>query len=136
MKTHCIRLTKGQDLLEQINNLCIKKNILAGVVISSVGSVTQAVIRDASGITARRLNERMEIISLNGTLSIDRVHLHIAFSKKDLSVVGGHLMKGCIINTTCELVILEFTELVFKGIKDETTGYDELDIIEEIESFG
>lgn len=45
-------------------------------------------------------------------------------------------MKGCIINTTCELVILEFTELVFKGIKDETTGYDELDIIEEIESFG
>ena len=36
-------------------------------------------------------NKTCEIVSLNGTVSRERCHLHIALSREDLSTVGGHL---------------------------------------------
>ena len=61
-----------------------------------------------------------------GTVSHKRCHLHVSFSKEDLSVVGGHLVTGCIINTTCELIIGELENCVYDVEFDEETGYDEL----------
>ena len=46
-------------------------------------------------------------------------------------MVGGHLVAGCIINTTCELVIGELENTVYDVEFDEETGYDEL-IIKEV----
>ena len=87
-------------------------------------------MRDASGVTVVAINEPMEIVSLMGTVSEKRCHLHVSFSKEDLSVVGGHLVEGCIINTTCELIIGEQEEYVYDVEFDEETGYDELIIKE------
>ena len=70
--------------------------------------------------------EHCEIVSLNGTVSAARCHLHIALSREDLSTIGGHLTEGCIINTTCELVIAELPGLSFGVEQDAETGYDEL----------
>ena len=70
----------------------------------------------------------MEIVSLMGTVSEKRCHLHVSFAKEDLSVVGGHLVEGCIINTTCELVIGVLEEYVYDVEFDKETGYDELNI--------
>lgn len=128
MKTHAIRLTKGADLYNSIMKFCQEKNIEAGVVVSSVGSVTTARVRDASGVDIQTVNENLEIISVNGTVSKNRLHLHIAFSRKDLSCLGGHLTEGTIINTTCELVILELPNTVFEKGFDSNTGYGELSI--------
>ena len=129
MKTHCIRLIEGEDIKARIISYCKTNNILAAVVVSSVGCVKKAVIRDTGGKQHHTIEENMEIISINGTASIYRVHLHISFSKIDLSVIGGHMMEGCIVNTTCELVLLELDNTVFNSIYDPTTGYDEIDII-------
>lgn len=129
MKTHVLRLKKNDDLLLRIKEFCAQSNIGAGVVLSSVGCVSKASVRDAGGVYVKTINENLEIISLNGTVSKDRVHLHISFSKEDLSVIGGHLVEGCIINTTCELCILELEEYKFSKIFDETTGYNELKIL-------
>ena len=41
-------------------------------------------------------------------------------------MVGGHLVEGCIINTTCEPVIGEQEGDVYEVEFDEETGYDEL----------
>ena len=49
-----------------------------------------------------------------------------ALSKEDLSTVGGHLVEGCIINTTCELVIGQLEGYEYDVEFDEETGYDEL----------
>lgn len=126
MKTICTRLRRGQDLLVEINNIARENHIKAGVVLSAVGCVLKAKVRDASGVTIREIPEEMEIVSLMGTVSEERTHLHVSFSKEDLSTVGGHLVEGCLINTTCELVIgiLEGVEFVTEF--DEETGYDEL----------
>jgi len=126
MKTYGIRLRRGTDLLEEIEKFCTEKKIKAGVLLSGVGCVTRARIRDASGVTIVSVDEPMEIVSLMGTVSAKRCHLHVSFSKEDLSVIGGHLVKGCIINTTCELVIGEMAGYEFDVEFDEETSYDEL----------
>ena len=126
MKTYAVRLRRGSDLLRSIEDFCVGHAIKAGVVLSGVGCVTKARVRDASGVTIADINEPMEIVSLMGTVSEKRCHLHVSFSKEDLSVVGGHLVEGCIINTTCELIIGEQEEYVYDVEFDEETGYDEL----------
>ena len=126
MKTICTRLRRGDDLLLSIRALAEEHHIPAGVVLSAVGCVSSARVRDASGVTVREIAEPCEIVSLNGTVSEARCHLHIALSKEDLSTVGGHLVEGCMINTTCELVvgILDSWKI---GVEfDAETGYDEL----------
>lgn len=128
MKYHVFRLKRGCDLYRSIKDYCCEQQIEAGVIISGVGCVTEAKVRDASGINIQSLKEHLEIVSLNGTVSAQRCHLHIAFSKEDLSTVGGHLVEGCIVNTTCEIAILEFKDLLFSKEFDEATGYHELKI--------
>lgn len=126
MKTYAVRLRRGADLLESIKDFCIKNSIKAGVILSGVGCVTKARIRDASGVNIVDIDEHMEIVSMTGTVSEKRCHLHISFSKEDLSVIGGHLVPGCIINTTCELVIGSLENYVYDVEFDEETGYKEL----------
>ena len=126
MNYHCLRLHRGDDLLESIKALAKQKHIRAGVVLSSVGCISRGRVRDASGVTIREIEEHCEILSVNGTVSEKRCHLHIALSKEDLSCLGGHLCPGCIINTTCELVIAELPGQTIDVEFDPETGYDEL----------
>ena len=126
MKEFAIRLTKGQDLYKTIFEFCKQNDIDAGVIGSGVGCVTQAKIRDAGGKNIQTLVEPLEIVSLMGTVSKKRLHIHISLAKEDLSVVGGHMVEGCLVNTTCELIILALESYGFSKTFDETTGYNEL----------
>lgn len=125
-KYHCIRLHRGEDLMKSIVQLCIEKNVRAGFIASGVGCISKGKIRDASGVTIREISEDCEIVSLNGTVSANRCHIHIALSKEDMTAIGGHLCEGCIINTTCELIIAELPEVFIEVEDDPETGYDEL----------
>ena len=126
MTCHCVRLRRGDDLMLSIKEICREKRISAGVVLSAVGCISKGKVRDASGVTIREIAEHCEIVSLNGTVSEARCHLHISLSKEDLSTIGGHLCPGCIINTTCELVIAELPGVRYDMEADPETGYDEL----------
>lgn len=125
-RTICVRLRRGDDLLHEIKRIAKREGIKAAVPISAVGCVSKLRVRDASGVDIREVNENCEILSLNGTISDSRCHLHIGFSRRDLSVIGGHLVEGCIINTTCELIIMEIKSFEFGVEQDEETGYDEI----------
>ena len=128
---HSIRLHRGDDLLLSIKELAKQKQLRGAVVLSAVGCISKGRVRDASGVTIREIPDHCEIISLNGTVSQQRCHLHIALSREDLSTIGGHLCPGCIINTTCELVIAELPNVCFGVEADPETGYDELIFQEE-----
>jgi predicted DNA-binding protein with PD1-like motif len=123
---HSLRLHRGADLILSVRELCREKHIAAAVVLSAVGCISEGRIRDASGVTVREITEHCEIVSLNGTVSENRCHLHIALSREDLSTIGGHLCPGCIINTTCELILAELPGIAIEKEFDEETGYDEL----------
>ena len=126
LKCHCVRLRRGDDLMLSLKEICREKHIAAGVVLSAVGCISKGKVRDASGVTIREIADHCEIVSLNGTVSEARCHLHIALSKEDLSTIGGHLCPGCIINTTCELVIGELPGIRYGVEEDPETGYQEL----------
>lgn len=126
MRTICKRLRRGEDLLLSIRSLAKEYHIPAAVVLSAVGCLSHGRVRDASGVNKQEIPEHCEILSLNGTVSEDRCHLHIALSKEDLSVVGGHLVEGCIINTTCELVLGLCEGWQIHREFDRETGYEEL----------
>ena len=126
MRVICKRLHRGDDLLCRIRELAEEHQIEAGVLLSGVGCLLRGRVRDAGGVRLRQIDEPCEIVSLNGTVSRTRCHLHIALSGEDLSTLGGHLVEGCIINTTCELVIGVLDGWEIAREYDAETGYDEL----------
>lgn len=127
---HAIRLTKGDDLKQSIVKYAKEKGIEAGCVLSGVGCVSRAKIRLAKGEDFLETEEDYEIVSITGTISLDGVHIHISLSDVTGKTIGGHLSDGCIINTTCELIILELPNYTFTRAMDSTTGYKELVIKE------
>ena len=93
---------------------------------SGKGCAPPARVRDASGVTVRHIAEPCEITALQGTVSAQRCHVHIALSREDMTTLGGHLMEGTYINTTCELVLLEQDGWRYGVEQDAATGYDEI----------
>ena len=69
-----------------------------------------------------------EIVSLTGTTGSDGVHLHMAVSDEKGVTTGGHLVEGCLVFTTVELVVGEATGLVFHRETDPRTTFKELSI--------
>ena len=126
MRTVCVRLRRGDDLLRSVQELAQREALCCAVVLSGVGCVTRVRVRDASGVTVRQLDEPCEIVALQGTVSAARCHLHIALAREDLTTLGGHLMEGTVINTTCELVLLEQDGWRYGVEQDAATGYDEI----------
>ncbi len=94
-------LKKGVDIIGGLTQVMKQSAITAGVV-SGIGAVTEAHIGyfDAQSRKYEEiyLRENMEILSLRGNISIKDggifPHLHIVFSKKDFSALGGHLYAG------------------------------------------
>ncbi len=123
---HAIRLTEGQDIKKEIIKYAEEKNIVAGAVISGVGCVKKINIRTATAVKCIEKEDNYEIVSLMGTISKDGVHLHISYSDIEGVTIGGHLKDGNIVNTTCELVILELPNYEFSREFDNATGYNEL----------
>ena len=106
---HCFRLHRGDDLYESIQRYADAHHIAAGVDVQSG-------------------TENVEIVSLMGTVSEHGSHLHASLARRDLSVFGGHLRPGCLVNTTAEIVLAELPDTVFTRERDEATGYEELAI--------
>lgn len=132
MRAHAFRLMPGTDLLEALQRLTEANGFRAGCILTCVGSLSQARLR-MPGLSGepevfKTFSEPMEIVSLTGTLCPDGPHVHISLSRRDGGCVGGHLVAGCIVNTTAELVIGELPDVEFSRPLDSTTGYDELDV--------
>jgi len=130
MKTLATRLTDGQDLMIEIKKLLAEHAVEAGVILSAVGSLKQSKIRVPviNGEVKFIQPENLEIDSLHGTVSQNGVHLHISVSDLEGKVWGGHLQEGCIIRTTCELVVGLLEDTTFTRELDEGTGFEELQV--------
>ncbi|MBC7741576.1 MAG: DNA-binding protein [Bdellovibrionaceae bacterium] len=128
MKTHCVRLNPQDDLKIKIIELCKASGIQAACVISAVGSLQHLKLRLANSQTVLEKSEKFEVLSLNGTVSIDGVHLHAMVSDSNGQTWGGHLLDGNIIYTTCELVVLEIDGFKMGREFDAATGFKELKI--------
>ena len=127
MKTYSFRLKPGQDLFDSIETIIKEMNIEAGCVLSGVGSLTHATLRLADRDSYSEYEGYFEIVSMTGTVSIHGSHLHISISDGDGKTLGGHLVPGCKIYTTAEIVLAIFDDLVYKReLLPNDSGYEEL----------
>jgi predicted DNA-binding protein with PD1-like motif len=126
MQAFTFRLKPGQDLFEEIEAVVAYKNIEAGCVLSAVGSLTHATLRLANREYFSEYDGHFEIVSMTGTVSTHGSHLHISISDGDGKTIGGHLVPGCKIYTTAEMVLGIFEDVVYKREFTEDSGYEEL----------
>lgn len=126
MTYHPFRLRPGCDLKQEIQKFVQEHAIQAGCIVTCVGSLARIAVRFANREHATVLDKKMEILALSGTVGVSGVHLHIALADGDGIAIGGHLMDGCLVYTTAEIVIGELPGVVFAREIDTDTGYREL----------
>ena len=128
MKVFPLRLKPNQDLRQSLKEFARIQNIEAGFILTAIGSLKQAAIRFVDREEITLLQDKFEILSLNGTVANTGVHLHISVSDRTGRAIGGHLVDGCIIYTTAEIIIGVSEEFRFLRNPDAETGYLELEI--------
>ena len=126
MRNYTFRLKPGQDLFDSISLFIQENQVQAGCILSGVGSLTHVALRFANQDSYVNFEGYFEIVSITGTVSIHGSHLHISVSGEDGKTVGGHLVSGCKIYTTAEIVLAAFDDVVYKREFAEDSGYEEL----------
>lgn len=129
-QVYVFRLKPGDDLRKSIEAIVKEKEIKAGWINTCVGSLTDYMIRFANQQEGNRGAGHFEIVSLTGTLSVGGSHLHICISDHSGKTLGGHLLAGCKVYTTAEIVIGATTAYEFNRKKDGTTEWKELQVNE------
>lgn len=132
MRQLSFRLKPGEYLKEEIERRAKEHGVKAGVLLSIVGGLENAVLRMAGSEADHQIikewNEPFEIVSGTGTISKDGCHMHVALSDQKGHVIGGHLKDGCRVKYTAEIVIGVFDDVSYKRVYDADTGYEELEI--------
>ena len=132
MKQITFRLRPEQLLKEEIERIARDRKIGAGVLLSVVGGLRTAVLRMAGATpdvqSVKSFDGPLEIVSGTGTISADGCHIHISLSDKNGAVVGGHLKDGCVVDTTAEIVLGVFDDVVYRRTHDDATGFPELHV--------
>jgi predicted DNA-binding protein with PD1-like motif len=128
LKTYALRLRPGDDLRQQLTAFTAANHIQAGAVLTCVGSLTVATLRLANQEGPTEYRGHFEIVSLVGTLSINGSHLHLSIADSTGHTLGGHLLDGCRVYTTAEIVLGELPALEFRRETDPAFGYKELTV--------
>ena len=125
MRSIARRFVPKSDLKRELERLVLESKIQAGVLLSLVGSLSNAALRAAGGSAVLKLEGPLEIVAGTGTFASDgTMHVHLCVADSTGRVQGGHLMPGCTILTTAEVVIGDLSsELHFSRQLDETTGH-------------
>lgn len=128
MDTLPLRLLPGDDLRNGLEAAVRAAGWEAAFVIAGIGSLVDARLRLAGALETLQWPGDSEILTLSGSLSPDGAHLHAALSLPDGRVVGGHVVPGCRVRTTAEVLVLPLRGWRFRRLADPATGWAELDV--------
>jgi len=128
LKTYSLRLRPGDDLRQQLTAFVQAHHLRAGTMLTCVGSLTVATLRLANQEGPTEYRGHFEIVSLVGTLSTNGSHLHLAVADSTGRTIGGHLLDGCRVYTTAEIVLGELSALEYRRETGPTFGYQELTV--------
>jgi predicted DNA-binding protein with PD1-like motif len=117
-----IRLVPGEDLRQALES----RGHHAAFVLSAAGSFSRAVLRYADQPQGTELAGPLELLTLSGTIAVEGAHLHATVGDAQGAVRGGHVMRGCIVRTTAEIVLGVLPDAQFRRMPDARTGSLEL----------
>ena len=99
-----LKLAPGSDLRLSLEDLA-RRDGIHGFVLGVVGNLTRAAFQCPGQSEPTVLEGDLEVITLNGTLSPDSVHLHLSLSDGACQVWGGHLEPGTIVQKGADVLI-------------------------------
>ncbi|WP_094556294.1 PCC domain-containing protein [Synechococcus sp. 1G10] len=104
MRSVPLHLEPGSDLRRSLEQLAQEQNA-SGFVLGVVGNLAQAAFQCPGKIAPTVLRGELEIITLQGTLSPEGVHLHLSLSDGECRVWGGHLEPGSRVLKGADLLV-------------------------------
>ena len=138
-----LRLPPQSDVYAVLEEVARKEKIASGVILSGLGSLRQVTLRnvrlfpkafpiqDCHRIYMPK-EEPLELLALTGNLSQreGRVHVHahavVSSGLEEGLVYGGHLLRGCIVFSTVEVIICSIRGLTMVREMDPQTQVVEL----------
>lgn len=123
-----VRLAYGELLLESIQEICKKRRIRDGVILTGFGSLTDIAVSGAVGASfpPRKFYQRtrprgVEILAMSGVIADYHVHCHLVLSDRN-QAFGGHLERGCRVLSLAEIALMRVTGVKLARLVDATTG--------------
>ncbi len=124
--THLLVLSKGEELMEQLEAFAAAQGLVGGWV-DIVGGASAATLGFYDPVARayewQEFTEPLEITGLHGDLAIvdgrPAWHIHGTFSRADFSVLGGHVKK-CMIGLTGEVLLTPRARALTRVYDDET----------------
>lgn len=106
-----VRIDRGEEILSQLNAICVKEDITFASV-SAIGASNDFTVGVFKPVNKQyvpfNFKGDFEIVSLTGTVTTKDgkpyIHLHMSATDTGDKVVGGHL-NSAIVSVTCEMVI-------------------------------
>jgi predicted DNA-binding protein with PD1-like motif len=98
---YIVRLESGEEIMQTLTAFLSEKEVQAASIMA-IGAVRSAELAYWNAETreyeSREFEEQMEVLSLLGNCSLREgkpfPHLHCTLSKRDFTVIGGHLNKA------------------------------------------
>lgn len=131
---HVFRFDPGESFPGDLLALLERHGVRGGLV-SAIGAFERATLAYFDAAERRYVElpveEQVEVVSLAGNVaSLEDgrpfAHLHVALSRRDGSVVAGHLREGTV-RPTLEVVV-QATERPLRRVVDPETGLGRLDL--------
>ncbi|HDD67510.1 MAG TPA: DNA-binding protein [Candidatus Thorarchaeota archaeon] len=129
------RMKPGEDIIETLERIATDNGIQGGQ-LNLIGAVSRATLgyfdRKRGEYRTFTIEKDLEVVSCMGNLSrladgTAVVHAHMVASDETGRCYGGHVMRGCEVSATIEVIITEFdTEL--RRARDEMTGLNLLSL--------
>ena len=114
------RIFEDEDLLEGIKKRVKESKVKAGLLFL-IGSLKEACLGFYEKGEYKRVEVKkpLEIASCMGNISVKEngelvIHAHMVVSDKSGNAYGGHLLKGCKVAATAELMLIEVPEVDLK----------------------
>ena len=99
-----LHLGPGSDLRASLEQLGTQAGA-SGFVLGVVGDLSQAAFQCPGQAEPTVLQGHLEIITLQGTVAPQGVHLHLSLSDGDCQVWGGHLEHGSLVLRGADLLV-------------------------------
>lgn len=104
MRAAPLHLEAGSDVRGTLEMFAAQGNA-TGFVLSVVGNLSRAAFACPGKPGATIHSGELEIITLQGTIGPEGVHLHLSFSDPDCHVWGGHLESGTLVLRGADLLV-------------------------------
>jgi len=104
LRSVALHLEPGSDVRRSLEQLASTENA-SGFVLSVVGNLSQAAFQCPGKAQPTVLSGLLEIITLQGTVGPQGVHLHLSLSDSHCQVWGGHLEPGTLVHSGADLLV-------------------------------